>query len=62
MKSEGLGWSRTYFVWGWTSGALSTLTIWQIACMDYATAIFLAVCAGIAFAMAKYSVRPLFGD
>jgi hypothetical protein len=62
MKHQGLGWPKTYFVWGWVCGGLSVTALWHLTIANYAAAFFLALGAGLAFTMARWSKRPLFSE
>ncbi len=58
--SQGLGWPRTYFIWGWVCGALSVEATVCLLTDRLAPGAFTALCAFAAWFMARHMKRPLF--
>lgn len=58
---DGIGWPRTYFVWGWISGALAIEG--GRAVFDGLTGIglFTVLLSVVAWAFARWATQPLFG-
>lgn len=61
MNHQGLGWPRTYFIWGFTCGALLVEAVISGYWQDMSLGLFLGCCSLVSFLFAKYSTRPLFG-
>lgn len=61
MNHQGLGWPRTYFIWGFTCGALLVEAVISGYWQDMSLGLFLGCCSLVSFLFAKYSARPLFG-
>lgn len=60
--SEGIGWPRTYFVWGFVSGALFEGGLLGIVTGRPGIGVFTVLLSSVAYLMAKNMKRPLFGS